>query len=411
MLEEALEKLEGLTDSIDRERIAERALRFLEIWSPPGGEGEIARLVASELLDAGAEDVSLDEEFPGTPSVIARLRGAEEGATIQWHAHLDAIATEHAPARREGDELIGRGAADMKGAIAANIESVRLLRAAGLPRRGEILITYHGLHEEGGSAPLIRLIERGIVGDAVIIGELGSGDQLVTSSRGLDFWTIDISRDGRAIHEVNASPDVVDPLFVGALALERLTRLRDGLASGTVEPAGSLFIGKFQSGDYYNRVPTRCSIAGTRRHDAGGSHAQVHDELEGLVQGLRTETGSEIALDITKMTDAYQVDPDDRVSRAVRRAHYQLTGEAMEPAMSGAAGNAADFVVRAGVPAVYYGCDYASAHSDRESTTIEELVRIAAVYAIASAWFLSGDEIDAPELIGEERNDPAAEPN
>ena len=65
---------------------------------------------------------------------------------------------------------------------------------------------------------------------------------------------------------------------------------------------------------------------------------------------------------------------------------------------SGAAGNAADFVVRAGIPAVYYGCEYASAHSDRESTTVDQLVRVAVAFAIATAAYLSPDPLEAPPL-------------
>jgi acetylornithine deacetylase/succinyl-diaminopimelate desuccinylase-like protein len=393
-----LARLERACAAIDREGLADRAMRLLELWSPPGQEAEVARLVAAELRAVGVDEVELEERFEGSPSVIARLRGSEPGPTIQWHGHLDAIATEHPPARREGDELIARGASDMKGAIAANIECVRLLRAAGLPRRGQVLITYHGLHEEGGSAPLIELIERGVVGDAVMTGELGSGRELVTASRGLDFWALEIGRDGRAIHETNATADVVDPLRVGAVALERLVRLREGLAAGSVRPAGSLFIGSFRSGDYYNRVPTTCTISGTRRHLAGGSHAEVHAELEGLAETLRQETGARISLDITTMTDAYSIDPDERVARAVRLAHHQRTGEAMVAVTSGAAGNAADFVVRAGIPAVYYGCDYESAHSDRESTTVGQLERIAAVFAIASTLYLEDGPLEAPPL-------------
>jgi acetylornithine deacetylase/succinyl-diaminopimelate desuccinylase-like protein len=383
---------------IDREGLAARAMRLLEEWSPPGREAEVARIVAEELRAAGADEVTVDEEFEGSPSVIAWLRGREPGPTMEWHGHLDAIATEHTPARRAGDEIVARGASDMKGAIAANVESLRLLREAGLPERGNVLLVYHGLHEEGGSAPLIRLIERGVVGDAVMTGELGSGDRLVTSSRGLDFWAIRIRRGGDSIHETNAGPDVVDPLRVGALALRRLTDLRDGLAAGTVTPRGSLYVGKFQSGDYYNRVPVDCAIAGTRRHFADGSHEEVHRELEALVEALRAETGAAIDLDITTMTDAYEIDPGERVAQALRRAHHDLTGEAMVPVMSGAAGNAADFVVRAGVPAVYYGCDYASAHSDRERTTVTELVRVASAFALATAYYLADAPIEAPPL-------------
>ncbi len=294
-LADDLARLLALGVAIDREALAARTMRYLEAWTPPGQEHEVANMVAADLTALGAE-VEIDEEFAGSPSVIARLRGPEPGPTMQWHGHLDAIATEHTPARRDDDELIARGASDMKGAISANVESVRLLRDAGLPRRGEVLITYHGLHEEGGSAPLIRLIERGVVGDAVMTGELGSGRQLVTASRGLDFWAIEIHRDGRSIHETNITPDVVDPLRVGAILLERLVAIREGLAAGTVTPPGSLFVGMFRSGDYYNRIPTSCSISGTRRHLAGGSHAEVHAGLETLVAAGRRETGAAIDL-------------------------------------------------------------------------------------------------------------------
>jgi acetylornithine deacetylase/succinyl-diaminopimelate desuccinylase-like protein len=398
MTDSTLETLRTLCRELDPEPLAARAMRYLEVWSPPFDEAVVAGMVAEDLRAAGADEVTLDEEFAGSPSVIAWLRGSEPGPTIQWHGHLDAIATQHTPARREGDQLVARGASDMKAAIAANVEAVRLLRAAGLPRRGNVLLTYHGQHEEGGSIPMIRLIERGVVGDAVMTGELGSGRELVTSSRGLDFWAIEITRTGASIHEVNATPEVIDPLRVGTLALERLVAIREGLREGTVTPRGSLFIGKFVAGDYYNRVPISCSIAGTRRHFADGSHALVHEELEGLVAQLRAETGADIQLHITTMTDAYEIDPETPVARALRWAHHELTGEAMVPVMSGAAGNAADFVVRAGIPAVYYGCDYASAHSDREWTTVQEIARVASAFALASAVFLSGETPEVPPL-------------
>ena len=99
------------------------------------------------------------------------------------------------------------------------------------------------------------------------------------------------------------------------------------------------------------------------------------------------------------MTDAYEIDPDDpHRPGAPHGPTMRSTGEAMVPVMSGAAGNAADFVVRAGIPAVYYGCDYASAHSDREWTTVEELARVASAFALASAVPVRWRRSSAPPL-------------
>jgi acetylornithine deacetylase len=387
--------------AVDPERIADLTMRMLEIWSPPGHEAEMAAVTHRALIDAGAEDVTLDDEFPATPSVVGWLRSGVPGPTIQWHGHLDAIATDHSPARRDGDILHGRGASDMKGALAAEIEAVKLLREAGLPERGQVLITFHGLHEEGGSAPLHRLIERGIHGDAAIIGELGSPAELITTSRGLTFWDLEVSRPGEPIHEQNAPAGTVHPIRAAAVLLDRLLHLSDALAAGRVTPRGSLFVGQFQSGDYYNRVPARALLSGSRRHHAENRLEEVRSQLVELAQSVARETGATIEPRIHSLTEAYEISPDERIARALRRANSDLTGQAMGAIQSRATGNAADFVREAGIPAVYYGCDYATAHSNAEQVSLADLSRVAGAFALTTAYYLdAAPEIEAPALTG-----------
>lgn len=387
--------------AVDPEPIAALTMRMLEIWSPPGHEAAMAALAASALRDAGAEDVQIDDEFPESPSVIAWLRSGRPGPTIQWHGHLDAIATAHTPIRRDGDVIYGRGSSDMKGALAAEIEAVKLLRAAGLPERGSVLITFHGLHEEGRSAPLHRLIERGIHGDAVIIGELGSPTELITSGRGLTFWDMDITRPGEPVHEQNAPADTIHPVRTVRVLLDRLLDLADALASGRVEPRGSLVIGQVNAGDYYNRVPNRALISGTRRHHADANLGQVRDQLVQLARDVARETGATIDPRIHSLIEAYEISPDERIARALRRANGDITGKAMASIASRAVGNAADFVREAGIPAVYYGCNYATAHSDEETVALPDLARVAAVFAMSTAHYLdAAGEIGAPALLG-----------
>jgi acetylornithine deacetylase/succinyl-diaminopimelate desuccinylase-like protein len=396
----AFDRLLGLAQALDPEPIAELAARMLETWSPPGHEAGMAAVAHRALVDAGAEDVTLDDEFPESPSVLARVRGRQPGPTIQWHGHLDAIATPQGPVRRAGDLLHGRGAADMKGALAAEVEAVKLLRAAGLPERGEVLITFHGLHEEGNSAPLHRLIERGIHGDAAIIGELGSATDLIVGSRGLTFWDVVVSRPGEGVHEQNAAPGTAHPVRVGRVLLDRLLDLADGLAAGTAGPRGSLFVGRFNSGDYYNRVPLRAEISGTRRHHADSSLDDVRDQLVALAEGVASETGATIEPGIHGHAEAYEIDPESRVAQSLRLANAEITGQTMAPVTSRATGNASHFVHEAGIPAVYYGCNYATAHSDVEQLWVPELARVAGVFALTSAWFLDGGPELSPPPMG-----------
>lgn len=390
----AFDQLLAACRSADPEPTAALTLDLARIRSPPGAEAEIAHRLAGELTRAGAR-VRLDDEFPDSPSVLAELgpgEGPGEGPTLQWHGHLDAIDVPHDPPRREGDRLVGRGTADMKGSLAAMVHAVRLLRAHDLPDRGRVLITLHGLHESGGNEPLHALIRRGIHGDAVITGELGGGRYLPIAGLGLTFWTIVVTRPGMSVHEAVGGPDTIDPVEVGRLLHGELAGLRDDLARrGGDAPRPSLFVGKFVAGDYVNRIPVSAELAGTRRHDTTTTPEQVIDELRQIVERTGARTGADIALDAIAVADSFEVAADERIVTATRAAHRDLTGSDLPTRRVGVATNAVHFVREAGIPAVGYGPDHATNHSDRESIAVSELGRIAGGFALATAHFLGAD--------------------
>jgi acetylornithine deacetylase/succinyl-diaminopimelate desuccinylase-like protein len=372
---------------IDPEPIAATTFDLLGIWSPPGHEAAMADRLAAELSDAGA-NVRLDREYPDSPSVIAEL-GPGDGPTIQWHGHLDAIDVEHTPPERRDDLLIGRGAADMKGPDAAMVTAIRLLREHGLPTRGRVLVTLHGMHESGGNEPLHALIARGIHGDAVITGELGGGTELPIGGLGLTFWEIAVERPGMSVHETVAEPGMIDPVEVGRLLHAELAALRDRLAAAPArDPKPSLFIGKFVSGDYPNRLPVRAELAGTRRHDETSNLAAVAAELESLVEGVRRRTGAAVELRSVPIAESFSVDPAEPIVRAMLDAHRDLFGSELRQVRARVATNAVHFVREAGIPAIGYGPDPITNHSDHEQLAIGELSRIAGGFALASAYFL-----------------------
>ena len=378
--------------AIDAEPIAALALDLMRIPSPPGRERRMAERMADELSDAGAR-VRLDEQFPDSPSVIAEL-GAGDGPVLQWHGHLDVIDVAHAAPERVGDVLVGRGAADMKGPLAAMIAAIRVLRLVDLPGDGRVLVTLHGMHESGGNEPLHALIERGIHGDAVITAELGGGVELPIGGLGLTFWDIVVERPGGAIHETAATPDVLDPVDVGRRLHEALAGLRDRIAvrggrDGAADPGPSLFIGRFAAGDYPNRLPVRAELSGTRRHDEGSTLAEVAAELEALVDGVRRETGArDHARDPARRRGVQRRPGGDRSWERCATPTAQLAGTDLRLARARVASNAVHFVTEAGVPAVGYGPDPGSNHGDHETLAVAELSRIAGGLALASALYL-----------------------
>src|SRR5262245_33078591 len=101
--------------------------------NPGGTEDEVAELVEGLLIALGANTRIVRGEA-GRPSVVARI-GDGGGPRLAWNGHLDVVPVgdpetwEYPPFGGEivDGRLIGRGAADMKGAIAAAFAAVPAL--------------------------------------------------------------------------------------------------------------------------------------------------------------------------------------------------------------------------------------------------------------------------------------------
>ena len=136
-----------------RERLAARTLALVDIASTSGNEGEI--LDALELPRAlpvlDAED---GVRWYGPPT---RRPGA---ALVVLAGHVDTVPPNgNLPGRRAGDEVIGRGAADMKGAVAV-MEAVGTDLAQLAPADIDLGLVFFGREElpitQSALSPLFR---------------------------------------------------------------------------------------------------------------------------------------------------------------------------------------------------------------------------------------------------------------
>jgi acetylornithine deacetylase len=152
-------------------------------------------------------------------------------------------------------------------------------------------------------------------------------------------------------------------------------------------------VGQNSAGDYHNRLPNRAVLKGTRRHDVGETLPGVADELRATVAGVERSTGATIRLSVDSISEAFEVDADSVIVQSLLAAEAELTDVEMKIVRTPVATNAAHFVGEAGIPAVCYGPDHDTNHSDREVLPLAELARLAAGFAIASArWFEVGGE-------------------
>lgn len=376
---------------VSADRAASLTLDLVSIPSPTGETLEVSEHFAAALRALGME-VELFREFPRTPVVVGRLRGASGGPTLILNGHLDTVPIPHSvPERRDG-RVYGRGAIDMKGPLAAAVEALRAAKDAGLQFAGEVLLCAHGLHEApGGHAEdLEAALKAGVVrGDAAIVLEIGH-DALPVVGLGSGIYQAWFRRSGSVTHELMTPAGTPHPAHAAAAAIPLLVEYNQRLARSPIEHAGaeSCFIGQVHCGDFFNRFPTEAWIEGTRRYGPERTAAEVAEEMRLLLQPVAERYGVELELRFERVRDGFRIAEDHPLVEAVRRAHTEETGNPLPITGIRIVADAPVFDKVGGIPCLYHGIQGDTAHSDLEWVEEAELARGARVYLRTLAHYL-----------------------
>jgi acetylornithine deacetylase/succinyl-diaminopimelate desuccinylase-like protein len=379
---------------VDRRRLLETASRLIAAPSPTGSAGGAADALEAIL---GAAGFAVDRPVaghPAAPAVVAWLKGPRPGRVLQFDGHLDTVHLPFVPPGVDGTHLTGSGASDMKGGLAAAVEALFALRDAGALAAGAVLLTAHDLHEApwGFGHQLDRLIADGVVGDAVLIPE-PLCDHLPIAGRGQAFWSTTIRRGGPPVHEVMRPPGEPSVIAAGAELVARLDRLDERLAASGTTLAGraSAFVGQIHSGEIYNQFPQSCQVEGTRRWLAGTDRADVERDFRALVSDVAARSGTTIDLEYQLVRDAFLLDQAHPLVATFQRA-YETT--AVRPLPLGPKpfvddGNS--FWALGGVPAITHGPRAGGQHTTEEWASIDDLVRVAHLYALTATLYCFQD--------------------
>jgi len=367
--------------SADPDRLRDLTLELVRVESPTGETRAAAELYAQRLEELGLEVELRRDAFPATPIVIGRLRGSRPGATVVLNGHLDTVPIPHGEPYVDGDRVYGRGAADMKGALACAAEAARVVGSADFA--GELAIVAIGLHEAPGGRgeDLTHLLASGFSADYAVVCELTQPGKVVVAHMGQATAEITVSRPGMPTHELQTPPGTPHPLHAAARVVEAIRLRNEALARVEHPLVGSetYFVGELHGGDFYNRFPATCRIVGTRRWAPGNSLAEVEAEYRALLSAVAVETGCEIELDLRLVRGEYGIDPQHELVRALQAAHEEVTGSGLEPVGWKVVADGAVFSA-AGIPTVYHGPVGSGAHADVEYVEVPELERAASVY-------------------------------
>ena len=384
------EIVETLRAAVQPGRVRERAVKLIEVPSPTGEAGAVADRL-SELLDEASFEVERPEaSWAPAPAVVTRFQSPSPGKTLQFNAHMDVVHLPYTPPSIENGILRGSGCSDMKGGLAAMSEALIVLKETGILETGGILLTAHDLHETpwGDGSQLKTLIREGYVGDGVLLPEY-TYDRVPVVGRGMSRVEVEITREGIPVHEVMGGMDQPSVIGAGAELVQRLRALDRRLSAKTHPLAGreSLFIGKISSGEIFNQSPIRFQLSGTRRWIPGTAWTDVEREFYEVVNQGEREAGVEVRGEIEYIKDAFQLDPEAPLVEAFQSAHQTVTGNPLPQGPKPFVDDGNTFLEESGVPAITHGPNATGAHTVNEAVPLEELNRVALVYACTAVAF------------------------
>ena len=158
--------------------------RLIRQPSPACQEGPVAQIVLDDMKRLGFDRVWVDKNG----SIIGSIEGTRTGPTLLFDAHIDTVGIapgsvwtrEPFGAEIDGAYLYGRGAADMKGALAAMVHAAANVDKNKLA--GKVVLSASVMEEvyEGGA---LKTVMDEVKPDFVVIGE-ASELNLVRGGRG-----------------------------------------------------------------------------------------------------------------------------------------------------------------------------------------------------------------------------------
>jgi acetylornithine deacetylase/succinyl-diaminopimelate desuccinylase-like protein len=380
-------------NAVQRQRLVDTAVQLIAVPSRTGDAGAVSDRLAALLAADGFEVERAVGGHPQAPAVAVRFRSGRPGPTLQFNGHLDTVHLPFVPPQVSNGRITGSGSSDMKAGIAAAVEALRVLRDTQALANGSILLTAHDLHESpwGDGSQLDRLIAAGYVGNAVLLPEYLC-DRLPIVGRGGFVWRAAIRRPGPPVHEVLRPAHEPSVIAAGAELIGRLNALDRRLAEKSDPLAGceSLFIGQVHSGEIFNQYPQECRLEGTRRWLPGTRRADAEQELNALVADLAAATQTNIAVAYSPMRDAFVLNVNDPLVAAFQTAHETATGRRLEVGAKPFVDDGNSFWSLAQVPAITHGPSAGGAHTLDEWVSIDDLVRVATVYALTAINYCSG---------------------
>lgn len=414
--------MDRLVESISRQ-VEDRKSELIDLLgqlisyptvSPPARNTNEIQDFIKDYLDKLGFKTDKWEVYPGDPNVVGILKGeaSAEFNSLIVNGHVDVAEVgdekewRSSPfaARIQDSYLYGRGAADMKGGIAASLFAIKLLQELGITLKGDLQFQ-SVIGEEVGEAGTLACTERGYTADYAVV--VDTSDLHIQGQGGVITGWITIEsketyHDGlrrKMIHAgggVNGASAIekMMKIITSLQELERhwaVTKRYDGFPPGTntINPA------VIEGGRHAAFVADRCALWITVHFYPNEDYQEVIKEIEEHITAVSAADpwlrenppqfnwgGKSMIVDRGEIFPSLELDYGHPGMNALTNSYEKLLGQAPAVGMSTTVTDAG-WLGRAGIPTVIFGPGkLEDAHAVNEKVEIQQLVDFTKVMAV-----------------------------
>jgi len=281
-------------------------------------KGELA---AAEIISGHLQEHGIEAELTcwddTRANIVAHIKSTGQRPALLFACHLDVVPPgqgrwKYPPfsATEEDSRVFGRGAADMKGSIAALITAVEQFTAEEAELKGDIIIAAVA-GEETDSCGIKRFVKDykdklpPIAG--VIVAE-PTNFEVITAHRGL-LW-LEVVTKGRTAH--GSMPHLgVNAINSMRLFLDEVEKINLASEKHPLLGGCSMSINTISGGKAVNVVPDLCSVKFDIRTVPNQSHAEIIEKFESVFSQLKKNNPEfDAEVKVVRDVEALETDKD-----------------------------------------------------------------------------------------------------
>lgn len=377
------------------------AQEVVEPMMTEAGLSPVRQAISDELFNAVEGPPKNVAPLPGAYNVFGHIKGNGGGRSLILNGHVDVVPAE--PSERwardpfdayvRDGKLFGRGSADMKAGVVANVFAARALKASGVKLSGDLHIQSVAEEEYSGNGALAAALA-GPKADAVLISE-PIPDGAVLAQMGV-MW-VRVQVDGIPIHagfSMEAGNNAIDAAYLIWNRVRRLQHVWNARSAlyppfEAQDDPVAFVIGMISGGDWPSSVPARCTFDFRCSVFPGQNLAESRAEIEAEIHSAALDLGLSDLLPIVSypglMAEGYAVSNATDFQEALKRAHAKTSDCALVPVKTTAGSDCRFFGLYAGTPALMYGPRGERLHGIDECVDLESLRQVTKAIAILAA--------------------------